>query len=203
MGNRWMLGVVAALTAVCLAGVGFAAFTAQATVNGVGTAGSIGLDIISTGGLDCGSLYGATASPTAGLTFFDLSADLNSVSVRAVNLTPGVYCEGYLELENPGSVPVQVSVALNTPGTDGICTAYAVNCFDVETISGIEATGWEWYTASPSAGTSCYAYSDFTTLSPGGVFWDNLAVNIPHTSTYSSTPGSSEFTIVYTASTGA
>ena len=203
MAKKWVVGLGAALAVICMAGVGFSAFSAQATVNGTATAGTVGLEIVSSAGLDCGSLFGAVPAPTAGLTFYDLSPEFTSISVKAANLTPGVYCEGALELENVGSVPVQVSVALNTPGLNGVCTSHTVNCFDVETLSGIEAAGFQWYTASPSAGTSCYAYADFTTLAPSGSIWDFVAVNIPPTSTNPATPASSSFQIVYTASTGA
>jgi hypothetical protein len=203
MVKKWLIGLGAALAIVCMAGVGFSAFTAQAVVNGSGSAATTGLEITNPFTIGCGSLYGATAPGSNNFVFYDLSAGSTSISVKATNLTPGVYCEGALELLNTGTVAVQVSVALSTPGLNGICTSYARNCYDVETLSGIEASGWQWYTYSPSAGTSCYAYSDFTTLAPGESYQDYLAVNIPAESTNPATPASGTFTVTYTASTGA
>jgi len=201
MAQRWILGVVASIAVLALAGVGFAAFTATATVNGSASAASMGLEIVYNQGQGCGSLYGATPAGPGNFTFYGLAEGATSISAKVTNLTPGVYCQGQIGLENVGSVPVTVSVVVNTPGANGICTSYSFNCDDVETSSGIEVTGWQWYIISPTAGTSAYASPNFATLNPGQVFYDYLAVNIPATST--SAPGTGTFTLVYTASAGA
>ena len=201
MAKRWVLGVVGALVVLAASGVGFSAFTTTATVNGSATSASMGLEIVNSADIGCGSLYGAAVPGPGNFTFYGLTAGMTQISVRATNLTPGVYCQGWIELENVGSVPVTVSVVVNTPGANGICTSYAYDCYDVESISGVEVTGWQWYTASPTAGTSAYASPNFATLAPGGVYYDYLASNIPHAST--SAPATGTFTLTYTSSAGA
>lgn len=42
MGKRWVTGLVAVVAVVALGGIGFAAFTASATINGSATAGTFG-----------------------------------------------------------------------------------------------------------------------------------------------------------------
>lgn len=202
MAKKWVTSVVCAFAVLSISGIGFAAFTATATVNGTASAGTMGLEIISAVGADCGSLFGATAPGAGNFTFFDLNPGHTSISARATNLTPGVYCEGGLELQNTGSVPVTVGVELSTPGLNGICTSYARNCYDVESLSGIEASGWQWYIGSPTAGTSSYGDANFATLNPGATYTDYLAVNLPELSTSALTPSGATFTIVYTATAG-
>lgn len=201
--KKWAMGLVGAFAVLGLAGVGFSAFTATAQVNGYAYGATMGLEIVSSFGADCGSLFHATPPGPGNFTFFGENVAMTSISASVTNLTPGVYCEGAIELQNTGSVPVNVSVVLETAGTNGICTAYAINCYDVESISGIEAAGWQWYSASPTAGHSAYVSANFTTLNPGATYWDWIASNIPPTSTSASTPASGTFTLVYTASAGA
>jgi len=201
--KKWAIGAIGAFAILALAGVGFSAFTATAQVNGYAYAATMDLEIVNTYEGGCGSLFHATPAGPGNFTFYGENAAMTSISVRATNLTPGVYCEGAIELENTGSVPVNVSVVLETAGTNGICTAYTINCYDVESLSGIEAAGFQWYIGSPNAGHSAYASTNFTTLAPGATYWDWIASNIPPTSTYASTPPSGTFTILYTASAGA
>lgn len=200
MAQRWILGLVAAIAVIALSGVGFAAFTANATVNGSASAGSVDLQIVYDQGQGCGSLYGATPAGVGNFTFYGLTEGATEISAKVTNLTPGVWCQGVIGLENVGSVPITLSIVVNTPGTNGVCVSYSFNCYDVETISGIEVTGWQWWVGSPTAGTSAYASANFATLAPGQIYYDYLAVNIPHSST--SAPGAGAFTLVYTASAG-
>ncbi|HTP53970.1 MAG TPA: hypothetical protein VML94_03270 [Thermoplasmata archaeon] len=196
MAKKWMVGLVAALAVVCMAGVGFSAFTAQATVNGSATAATMGLIIADYTTSGCYYNLNTPGAP-GNITLENENAAQTTISLVVSNLTPGINCRAYVYLENTGSVPVNLSVQLNTPGTDGICTAFTIDCFDVDTLSGIQAAGWQWWNGSPTAGTSSYAYSNFATLAPGHGVWDYIGVDIPTTST--ETPASAAFSLVYTA----
>ena len=199
MAKKWLVGMVAAIAAVSLAGVGFSAFTAQAVVYGSATAATMNLEIVSNGTFGCyGNVSWILGAPGS-IAFSGENAAHNAISLTVANLTPGVDCRAYVGLENTGSVPVNVSVALYTPGVDGVCTAAQLDCYDMFTTSGVQANGWIWYSTSPSAGTSSYSYTDFTTLAPGHTYFDYLGVDIPAGSD-DGTPSSAVFTLVYTAS---
>jgi hypothetical protein len=197
MAKKWIIGLVAALAVVSMVGVGFSAFTAQASVNATANAATMGLEITSTYTYGC--YYNLnTAGAPGNISLVDENAARTMISLVVANITPGINCRAAVFLENAGSVPVNLSVQLNTPGVSGVCTAFTINCFDVTTLSGIQAAGWQWWTGSPTAGTSSYAYSNFATLAPGHGVWDLIAVDIPFGST-DATPGSSAFSLVYTA----
>ncbi|HTP54962.1 MAG TPA: hypothetical protein VML94_08425 [Thermoplasmata archaeon] len=197
MAKKWLIGMVAAISVVCMAGVGFSAFTALAQVNGNATAATMGLEIVQN--FTTGCYYNLNVAGAPGnYSFSNENAAQTSISLVASNLTPGINCRAYLELENTGSVPVNVSVALDTAGADGICTAWALDCFDVYTLSGIEASGWLYWSGSPTAGTSSDAYSNWATLAPGAMVWDVVLVDIPFGSD-NGTPSSGAFSLVYTA----
>ncbi|MFY9716979.1 MAG: hypothetical protein WAK40_03475 [Thermoplasmata archaeon] len=197
MAKKWMVGLVAAVAVVCLTGVGFSAFTAQAQVNGYASGASMGLEIVQNFTTGCYSNLNTPGAP-GNYSFGAENAAKTSISLVASNLTPGINCRAYIELENTGSVPVNVSVALDTPGVDGICTAWSNDCFDVYTASGIQASGWIYWSGSPTAGTSSYAYSNWATLAPGGMVWDVILVDIPFGSD-NGTPHAGAFSLVYTA----
>jgi len=197
MAKRWLVGLVAAIAVVSLAGVGFSAFTATATVNGTASAATMGLEIVQNSTSGCYYNLNTPGAP-GNISLVGETEARTTISLVVSNLTPGINCRAYVQLENTGSVPVNVSVQLDTPGAAGVCTAYAINCFDVDTLSGIQAAGWQWWTGSPTGGTSSYSYSNFSTLTPGGTVWDYIGVDIPYGST-DATPGSAAFSLVYTA----
>jgi len=205
MAKQWLVGLVGAFAVICLAGVGFSAFTASATVNGQASAATMDLKIYATEIGSCSSIPAGIPVPGAGnVTFSNLNAAETSVTLSVSNLTPNVYCLAYVWLQNAGSVPVNLSVAINTPGVDGMCTGGAVNCFDVFTYSGLDLTGAPygyWFLASPNLGTPTYSQTNVITLNPSAVYGDIIGVDIPSTSG-DSTPGSAVFSIVYTASAG-
>ena len=200
MARRWVLGVAAAIAVVCVAGVGFSAFTAQATVYGSAYAATVGLEFTQYGIYDC--FYLGHSEPAPGkVVFSDLSAGGTQVTLTVSNLTPDDVCETEVTLENTGDQPLNVSITLNTPGENGVCGPYGINCFDIATTSGIQAAGEIYFGASPTDGVPTSYSHNFTTLQPGHTYEDLYALDIPWGST-DATPASASFTLVYSASIG-
>lgn len=200
MTKRWVVGLAAAIAVVCMAGVGFSAFTAQATVYGNASAAAVGLQITGTGSYGCFYFGHAEAAPGS-LEFSGLTAGNTQVTLTVANLTPDDICNGYLTLENTGNQPLNVSITLNTPGSNGVCGPYGFNCFDVYTYSGIQASGDFYFVGSPTADTPTAYSQNFTLLNPGQSYTDYYGVDIPWGST-DATPSSATFTLVYSASVG-
>ncbi len=200
MSKRWVLGIGVALAVVALAGTGFAAFTATATVNGRASAGSVELAIVSTSVGTCQGFSGATAPGVGNYTFSGLNEQRTAVTVTVTNLTPSTLCYGYVELENTGSVPVNLSAVLQTPGVSGLCAPSAYNCYDVATASGLEASGYYFWSGTGQRGPTS-SVTNIVTIAPGATYTDVIGVGIPGTST-NATPSSATFSIVYTASAG-
>ncbi|MGP8077871.1 MAG: hypothetical protein ACLQD8_08695 [Thermoplasmata archaeon] len=200
MTKRWLVGLVAAIAVVCMAGVGFSAFTAQATVYGNASAASVGLQIVQNYSFGCYYFGHAEAAPGS-LSFTDLNEAQTAVSLNVANLTPDQICEATLTIENTGSQPLNVSIALNTPGSNGVCGPYGFNCFDVFTYSGIQASGDFWFDGSPTAPAPTAYSANFTYLNPGQSYQDFYGVDIPWGSN-DTTPSSATFTLVYSASVG-
>ena len=205
MAQKWILGVVGAFAVLALAGVGFAAFTAQATVNGSASAASVDLQIVSQSSFatTCFYLpdtpYPYAAAP-GNVSLATGEGFVSTATMTASNLTPGVGCFVYVTIENTGSVPENVSVALSTQGANGVCAAYAINCYDVISQSGIQASGLWYVIGSPTAPGPATVSTDFVTLPVGGTYSDYIGVLIATTST--SAPASGTFTLTYTASAG-
>ncbi len=200
MAHKWVLGIGAALALIIVAGTGFAAFTATATVNGKASAGTVDLAITSTQDLGCYAFFGAQTPGPGNISFSDLNEQRTSISLSVSNLTPSAFCEANVTLENTGSVPVNLSVALSTAGSNGVCAPEVYNCFEVFTLSGI-TEGVIWFTNSPIGGTPTTSVANVVTLLPGGTFTDQVGVGIPPTSS-DATPSSAAFTLTYTASAG-
>ena len=200
MTHKWAVGVGLAIAMVALAGTGFAAFTATATVNGRATAGTVGLAIVNTASLGCNAFYGAQYPGPGNVTFSNLNEQETSITLTVTNLTPSAFCGADVELENTGSVPVNLSAALNTPGSGGVCSNYGTNCYSVFTLSGIDQ-GIVYWAGSPNGLTPASSVSNIVTLSPGGTYTDLIGILIPSGST-DATPPSAVFSLVYTASAG-
>lgn len=199
MGKNWVMGMVGAIAVLAVTGIGFAAFTATATVNGTASAGSVDLQITSVLASGCQGFNGATAG-NATIAFSSIGGGGTSVSVTATNLTPAVACFGDLTLKNTGSVPLNLSVSLNTPGSNGVCVGGAIDCYDVDTYSGIEDSGWiAW--CGPCSFAPLYSVTGFTTLNPGQSYSDAFLVSIPYHSD-DGTPASGTFSLVYTGTAG-
>ena len=200
MAHKWVVGIGAALALVIVAGTGFAAFTATATVNGKASAGSVDLAIVETYVGGCNAFYGAQAPGPGNVTFTDLNEQETSVTLTVSNLTPSAFCVAAVTLENTGSVPVNLSVTLNTPGINGVCSNYGLNCYSVFTNSGIDQ-GIVWFADSPTGNTPTSSVSNIVTLSPGGTYTDDIGVEIPTGST-DATPSTATFSLVYTGTAG-
>ena len=185
---------------VVVAGTGFAAFTATATVNGRANAASVGLDFTGTYTYACDYWYNIPGAP-GNISVTAVSSPVTSISVTASNLTPGVYCTVAAAVENTGSVPENISVALETAGSNGMCTALELNCYTVFTWSGISNGGNIYWIGAPNYGTPTDVSNNFVTLQPGASFFDFYGVTIPEGSN-DATPASAQFTLVYTASAG-
>ncbi len=198
MTRKWIVGIGAALALVIVAGTGFAAFTATATVNGRASAGSVQLAIVDAYPYDCGGFYGSQYPGPGNYTFYGENEAQTSISLSITNLTPSAWCQGVLVLENVGTVPVNLSVTLNTPGSNGICAPDAIDCMAVATTSGI-SDGSQFYFNADTTPTS--TVTNFATLAPGGYYSDQIAVEIA-TGSSDATPSSATFTLVYTASAG-
>ena len=192
-----------AIAVLAVAGAGFAAFTATATINGKATAGSVDLAIIQTSVGGCNSFYFAQYPGPGNVTFSNLNAQKTAVTLTISNLTPSAYCGAFVKLENTGSVPANLSLALNTAGTNGVCPTNndaAINCYSITTLSGIDEGQTYWY-GSPYGDTPTTSISNIVTLAPGGTYTDLIGAEIPTGST-DATPASTTFTLVYTASAG-
>jgi hypothetical protein len=200
MAKRWLIGMAAALAVVCMAGVGFSAFTATATVNGNASSASIGLEIQSEGTYGC-FYFGHNVTAPGNISYSGLNAAQTEVTLNVANLTPDDICEAYLVLENSGSLPLNVSITLNTPGIDNLCAPYGSNCYDVFTYSGIQASGAFFYYGSPTEPAPTSFSANFTMLNPGQTYTDFYGVDIPAGSG-DSTPTSTTFSLVYSASVG-
>ena len=185
--KRWVIGVAAAFAVLAMAGVGFSAFTATATVNGTAYAGSAELTVVQSHFLAtlC-EWYNFSFYTGGSITVTPVSSNVLSFSVT--NLVPGVRCFIGVNVTNVGSVPLSVTGAL-VPGA-GICSTGATNgCFDAGTwLYPIDAiTGVTSWLITPS-------------LSPGAIFYDFVVVGIPPG--FTSAPTSASFSIVYTGTAG-
>jgi len=148
----------------------------------------------------CDGFYNIPNAP-GNISFSGWSPDQTSVTLTASNLTPSVYCVVGLVLENTGSVPVTVSVAMYSAGFNGMCVAYQIDCYGVFTFSGIGTDGQIYWFGAPNFGTPTDYSANFVTLNPGGTYTDVIGVDLPPFSD-DSTPSSAVFTLVYTASAG-
>jgi hypothetical protein len=200
MGRRWLVGLVAAIAVVCMAGVGFSAFTAQAAVNGTANTATMGLQITESSTYGCFYYYNVPGAPGS-VVITGENAALTSLSFEVSNMTPSTYCFIVFDLVNTGSVAVNVSAQLETAGANGMCVADQISCYGVVTQSGIASDGSIYVIGAPNFGTPTYSSSNFVTLSPGAAFGEAVGVDLPPGSD-NSTPASASFTIVYTATPG-
>jgi hypothetical protein len=99
------------------AGTGFAAFTAQAFVNGNATAGTLGPLVWNPGPTSSGFGGGACSVVRGETTLPD-----DTLFITAGNLAPGASCTYGDALTNEGSLPATVSGTI-TSATGTLCTA--------------------------------------------------------------------------------
>jgi len=95
MGSKWVLGMIAIISVAAMAGVGFAAYTASASVTVNGTAGSFYL--VQSAVVNTSSL----TSVSAGCTYSGPGA---AITVTAANLLPGDFCNFTVAITDPGSI---------------------------------------------------------------------------------------------------
>jgi hypothetical protein len=112
MGNRLVLAMVAAVVLVAVGGIGFAAFTATATVNGTATGGTAelywsGSPAVYTSGYVMGCAPSFSGSPATVMT------------LAPTGFAPGDYCQVYETLVNGGNVGVTLSSAPTITGISG------------------------------------------------------------------------------------
>jgi hypothetical protein len=190
---------VGAFAVLALTGVGFSAFTASATVNGTATAATMGIQITA---YQVGPPAGFITSNTCftwpvpwyqdapgNFTFYGENAAHTAISAAASNLTPGVYCGGWVVITNVGSVPVNLSAALVS--TSNVCAPFvSYDCYDY--------SGWD---GMDPAVFGTYSATNFTMLAPGASFTDFFVFGIPMGSD-NGTPSTAALTLVFTASTG-
>ena len=122
------------------------------------------------------------------------------MSLSVGNIVPGEFCEAQVVLVNAGSVPFNLSVVFNSPGANGMCVWGQKDCYDVNTNSGIQDSGWIAL-CGPCSFAPQYSVTNVTTLSPGQTYTDYIDVSIPQGSD-DGTPSTGSFSLVYTGSAG-
>ena len=198
MGRKWWLGVAAAFAVVCVAGVGFSAFTAVDTVSGSVSAGSVGLQIVAYLGHGCHYISNGAPGPgSAGFSGINAAQTTINFAVNGINL--GEDCDGAIQLENSGTAPVNLTSGILFVGLNGICYAFESNCFDVATASGISASGLTCLNGSPTpCGTPAEISNNFATLNPGQSYTDDIVIDFAPGSN-ASAPTTGSFEIIYEA----
>ena len=103
MGKRWVMGLVAMVAVVAVGGIGFAAFTTSAYINGGANAGTFQLQWQGpTSGVGS-QTYNTCPAPT-GSTMTNTS---DTLTLTAGNLAPGDYCTFNAVLADVGTLPGQ------------------------------------------------------------------------------------------------
>lgn len=109
MARIWQIGLIAVIAAVAVGGIGFAAFTSTATINGTATGGTLNLQWTPAG---TPSLAAGTLLETNVFDGCSATVTPSLITITATNLAPGDQCEintSYgLFLENTGSLPATV-----------------------------------------------------------------------------------------------
>lgn len=103
MGRRWALGLVTVAVVLAASGIGFAAFTSSAYINGSGTAGTFYLYWSSPGASGSASY---NICPVGVISTTTNTSD--TLTISASNLAPGDYCTFTADLNDGGSLPGQV-----------------------------------------------------------------------------------------------
>ncbi len=126
-----LLGVVLATT-VATFGVGFAAFTSSAYVNGQGTAGTLGPLTWGTG-----PTYGGFGSAQCSATVGETNSPSDTIYLTAGNLAPSSFCSYGDDLYNAGSLPANVTEQV-TSASGTLCAVlyYEDPMFDPATLIG-------------------------------------------------------------------
>lgn len=160
MARNWVLGVIGVIAVLGVAGVGFATYTASATVNVNATAGSFYLqesaDVASS----------SLSSASGGCTF---TAPGTSITLTASNLLPGDFCNFTVTVTDPGSIGGNWFAPI--PGCSGPCTQLslaAANLGAYVTLLPLSANSDHFYVTITDVGTGAVSESDSWTFSLTG-----------------------------------
>jgi len=133
MGNRGLLALAAVVAVVAVGGIGFAAFTANAYVNGTAQAGTLNLYWSNLGETSASSSYVSCSDYITTLT-----TTSDTLNVSASNLAPGDYCTFSGDLNNGGSIPAVTYDQLSSVTGSG-CNWFAVDNFGGHSYPPIES----------------------------------------------------------------
>jgi len=160
MGRNWVLGLVGVIAVLGVAGIGFATYTASASVNVNATAGSFYL--LQTADVSSQSL----TSASAGCGF---SAPGATITLTVSNLLPGDFCNFTITVQDPGSIGGNWGGYLSA--CSGPCTqltATAGNLGAYVVLLPLSANSDHYYLTVTDTGTGAVAESDTWTLSITG-----------------------------------
>jgi hypothetical protein len=183
MGTKWVIGVVAVVAMFAVGGIGFAAFTSSAYINGSATAGTLG------------PLYWTHGDPTGSESFDHCSAVIgttfnssDTLNFGASNLAPGDYCSYQAHLHNAGSIPANVYAEVTS--TSGSFCGYTTL---YDTFAGWSQPGETYGTSygplTISAGGALFYQAQMGFIPPAGNEWQGQTCTF--TVTFTATAGSS------------
>ncbi len=185
MGKRLVMGLVAVVAVIALGGIGFAAFSATATINGQATAGSFGL------------VWGS--SPTNSPTQMDSSvcsagtaSGATWSSLSGSYFAPGDGCTFADSLTVTGNLPGTISESLTVSDTAMGCGlqywTYTDTFVGAQTFSSGQANGPVSVPSGTVAVTSGEVFSfggtfTLTSGAPNGCQGDVLSISVTITGT--------------------
>jgi hypothetical protein len=152
MGNRLVLAMVAAVAIVAVGGIGFAAFTANAYVNGTATGGLAEIHFSGSATVYAYGSYVSCGTPSFS-SYGDPLSDDNVMTVAGTGFSPGDYCQYSETGVNGGSVGVNVASA-----------------FGGQSISGGSGCGTNEWTLSDNG--------PWDSVGPGGTFTVTVTVEL-------------------------
>jgi len=158
MAQKWMMGLISVVAIAAVAGVGFAAYNATATVTVTANAGSFYL--VADGTLTASSLAVGSCTPSMSGT---------SITLTSVNMLPGDYCNWTFTYTNAGTVAGNY-VSWYAPGFSGPgCSELTVNApwvvYPVATVApGGLAAQFYWNITDTGSGMVSGACSDYNTV---------------------------------------
>ena len=162
MRRQWVMGMVAVVALVAVGGIGFAAFSTSAYLNGAASAGTLGPLTWS----NLGTTTTSSAYVTCTVVTGTQTNTSDTLVVTVGNLAPGDLCQFSGDLNNGGSIPANVySLVTCYDQTTGGCTVTSL--YDNFAPAGAgESYGIQYGPITISSG-SPLAYSGTVQLTPG------------------------------------